>query len=100
MFNNDANFYVEGEASQRNMCSTIEAMTDGTKWGGNFSTDYVWWKTLEDHPENFIPAKAKKHNDRCKEWLTLQNINDWIDNHKNYMLGIEFVKNEPGYICE
>ncbi len=54
-----------------------------TKWEGNFSTDYVWQKTCADHPENFIPAKAKNHEDKQSEWLTVQNIDDWIDNHKN-----------------
>ncbi len=76
---------LEGKASGRNMHTTIEVMTDGTKWEENFSTYFVWWKTRADHQENFIPAKAENHGDRHVEWLTAQNINNWINNHKNYM---------------
>ncbi len=34
------------------------------------------------------------------EWLTAQNINDWIDNYKKYLIKHQFVKDEPGYICK
>ncbi len=68
-------------------------MTDGAKWERKNSTYYVWQKTRADHPKNFIPAKAKKHKDRCAEWISAQNINDWIDIHKKYIFDIGFVKN-------
>lgn len=29
--------------------------------------------------------QAKNHENRCADWLTAQNINGWIDNHKKDM---------------
>ncbi len=89
-----------GEASGKGMREVIEAMTDGTEWEGKFDAKYAWRRTRSEHPELFIPAKAKNHEDRRMEWLTAQNINDWMDGAKDYLIKHNFVINEPGFICK
>ncbi len=91
---------TEGEASGINMIPLIKAMTNGTIWEGKFSAKYAWRRAHRDHPEHFFPAKSISHDYRRAEWLTAQNINDWTDNHKKYLINIHFVKNEPGSKCE
>ncbi len=70
---------TDGEASAENMIPLMKAMTDGTTWEGQFSLEYAWRKTCRDHPEHFVPAKIKNHENRRAEWPTAQNINDWMD---------------------
>ncbi len=89
-----------GEASGRSMREVIMAMTDGTDWNGKFNVDYAWRRTRTDHPELFILVKAKSHEDRRAEWLTAQNINDWIDGAKAYLIKHNFVIDKPGMICK
>jgi len=52
------------------------------EWDGKLLVEYFWQRTFNNHPEVFVLAQAKNHEDRMAEWLTLQNINDWSDNHK------------------
>jgi len=89
---------TDGKASAANMIPLMKAMTDGTTWEGQFSLEYAWRKTCRDHPEHFVPAKVKNHEDRRAEWLTAQNINDWMDNHKKYLVDIGFFKDQQGFI--
>ncbi len=69
---------------------------DGEASGSKFQTNYVWHKTWKGHLKSFIPAQAENNEFSLTEWLTVQNISDWIDNHKNYIIDIGFVKNQTG----
>lgn len=71
---------TKGKSSGCNMIPLIKAMTLGTIWEGK------WRNARKDHPEHFVPAQAKNYKDRRAELLTAQNVNDWIDNHKNVYL--------------
>ena len=82
------------------MKTTIKALTLQTEWDGKFSAEYAWRRTCNNHPELFVPAQAKNHEDRRAEWLTSQNINDWLDNHKKFLIDKGYVCDAPGYICE
>lgn len=39
--------------------------------------------TCKYHHMHFVPTEATSHEDQRMEWQKAQNINDWIDNHKN-----------------
>ncbi len=90
----------DGEASGRNMTALIKAATDGTEWENKFSPTYAWRRARGDHPEMFVPCKAKNHKDTQAEWMTVQNIHDWFDNHKKYMSDNDFVRTKAGYISK
>ncbi len=57
-----------------------------TEWEGKFTADHAWRRARASHPEHFVPSQAKDHEDCQAEWLTMQNINDQINNHKNTLL--------------
>ncbi len=90
----------KGKASGHNMQSIIKAVTVGKDWEGKIPTNNAWKRAHADYPEHFVPSQAKDHEDRWAEWLTTQNINDWIDSNKKYIIDIDFVKNESGFICK
>ena len=90
----------EGEAPGRKMRTWMKVMTDGMYREGYFHGADVWGKARTQHPELFVPCQAKNHEDQRTEWLTAQNINDWFDNHKTYLIKHSFVVDRPGYICK
>ncbi len=51
-------------------------------------------------PQDFCSSKANDHRVRRAEWLIAQNISDWFNMSKDYLIKHGFVKDEPGYICE
>ena len=90
----------EGEASRQKMLIVVRALKIGTEWEGKFDEEYVWRKTRKDHPALLNPVKAKNHEDRRADWLTYNNINDWTDRAKAFMIEFKFVKDAPGFICK
>ncbi len=82
------------------MISLAKGLMEGTDWEGKFLTSYEWMKACTQNPDLFTPCQAKSHEDHCAEWLSAQNINDWFDNHKDYLIQHEFVIDKPGLICE
>ncbi len=88
------------QASGNNMKVTIKALTDGSDWEGKFTADYAWRQVQLKHPCIFAWVKAKGHKDMRAEWVTAQNINNWFDGGKEFLIRHDLVKNEPGYICK
>ena len=89
----------EGEASAPKMKTVVRALTQNTEWDGKINDYYAWRRTRMDFLELTIPSKAKNHEDRRAEWLTVKNINDWTDDGKTFLVKIGLVIDEPGYIC-
>ncbi len=81
------------------MHAIIKAIINEAQWEGKFTDDFDWRRDCEDHTVVFVPFKAKDHEVRWAEWLITQNINDWIDMAKEYLVKHGVVKDEPGYIC-
>ncbi len=46
------------------MHMVIETMNHRKEWAGKIKTNYTWYTTLKEHPNNIIPAQAKNHKDR------------------------------------
>jgi hypothetical protein len=90
----------EAEASGARMCSTIIALTAGTKWDGHFNPEYAWRKCRTENPAILNPVQAKNHEDRRVDWLTFNNINEWSDGAKKYCIDLGMLSPEPGHICE
>ena len=88
----------EGEASGQKMLTMSRALKIGTEWEGKFTDEWAWRKARADHPEILNPVKAKNHEDRRAEWLTYNNINEWTDGAKAFMIKHEFVLDEPGHM--
>lgn len=67
-------------------------MTNEAQWKDNFSAVYAFRQAQKDCLEYFILKQAKSH----EVWMTeAQNINDWMNSHRHYLIHWEFVKNEP-----
>ncbi len=47
-------------------------------------------------PGTFHSKQVKSHENWRIEWLTAQNINDWIENDKKYLIEHKFVKTSLG----
>ncbi len=63
--------------------TTIKELTLQTEWDSKFSAEYAWQRASNNYPELFVLAQANNHEERTANWLISQNINDWLDNHKN-----------------
>ena len=90
----------KGETSAPKIKTVVLALTQNTKWDGKINDYYAWRRTRIDFPELTIPTKAKNHEDRRAEWLTVKNINSWMDDGKAFLAKIGLVIDEPGQICE
>ena len=88
----------QGEASRLKMVGVAEALTVGI--GKKVDPDYLWRRTRHDHPETNLPVGAIDDEDRCVDWLTYKNLNDWTDAAKRELIALGMVKDEPGYISE
>ena len=58
------------EAATQQLCSTLHAVTTGTKHEGTFNKNYVVGHVTRDHLEMFNSVGAKNDEDRHVEWLT------------------------------
>ncbi len=83
---------TDGKTSRMNMIPHIKSITYRTIWEGKFSAEYSLRKVCRNHPEHFVLSKAKNHEHRRAEWLTVKNIKDWTEKHKNFLLIIKFGK--------
>ena len=88
----------EGEASSLKMRAIAGALTLGTQFENKFSTDYLWQRTRIEHPKMLYPAKAIDNEDRCVDWLTYKNINDWNKRAKKILIDIGMCTPERGLI--
>jgi hypothetical protein len=88
----------ETEASKSKLLSVSHALVNGTKWEGTFSHQYLFNAARRKYPEIMNPVKAKSHEDRRVDWLSYKNIHDWTDRVREYLIGIDMLSPEPGYI--
>ena len=77
------------------MVAAIGAAIIDNKFEGQFSPLYVWEKLRRTFPESIVPKNRLTHEDRRAEWLTYQNVINWIDGFKKLLVDLGFVKDEP-----
>ena len=84
-----------GKSYKSIMMATIDAMVQGTRFEGSFTTEWFWRRVRHYYLETLLPTAMFDHEDCRAEWLMFKNINQWIDGAKYILLDIRFVKYEP-----
>ncbi len=80
--------FSEGEASFLKMRAIASALTLGRTQENIFSTDYLRQRTRMDHPSMIMPKKAINNKDRCIDWVTYKNIQDWNQKAKEFLVSL------------
>ena len=88
----------ESEASKSKLMATSHALVMKTKWEGTFSHEYLFNAARAKYPEIMNPVTAKSHEDRRVDWLSYKNIMDWTNRARDYLINIDMLSPEPGYI--
>ena len=88
----------EAEASKSTLLTTTNTLVVGTKWEGSFRHKYLQRAARSKYPEIMNPVRAKNHEDRRVDWLSYKNIVDWTERAKDYLIGIDMLSPEPGFI--